>query len=877
MSSSASNARVTPEMRSILAGLRFRIRLYVLLEGLALATIWLIGTFWIALALDYLPILVGASELPQWVRGGILVIVLSVLAYILHRFVLRRLMTRMADRSMAILLERRYRDFGDSLVTAVELSEQPDHAREFSGEMLGQTSKLADEKLTSVKLGQLFRWQPLFARLAIAIALVASLGGFAAFERDAFGIATNRLWALADEPWPRRSLIEVVGIEVVRPAGVVVGEDLPTLVKFENGRLKVARGASFTLRVVAEAGTAVVPETCMIRYRTDDGFRGRVGMNKIGRIRKDSVDGRDRNVQWFAFDGKPFKGILSTVSFDVVGNDHRVGNFTVEVVESPSIVETKLDCNYPEYLVDETLGTGLPRTIDYLPSGTQVPRGTRLTIKARSNKPLQRVVVRDAESDETQVIDLAESGGDGQSFEVPRPGLFKETTTLEFTLLDRDRVFSDRPFKVSLNTYPDAPPKVEARLQGIGTAVTPDVLVPVRGKVSDDYAVDRTSLNLSVGENPTRALPVKLGREGSLTEDLDFREMRGMSGGVALVPQTKMSLQISATDKFKLGDEGPNIGQGELFELDVVTPEELLRMLEARELALRRRFEQTIEEMTEMRDSLLRVKVELATPGGAPARGTEPGDRSATSGLSLPETDSFVQVSDSDFVQAAAPAQSGKDSAEQKSASKEEKPVGKDEKPAEKDEKPAVKEEKPGDAAAAPKDEKRAGAEPGDEATDGLTAAERARSLRILRVQRALQQSQKASQEVLGVALSFLEIREELTNNRVDSEDRKNRLEELIAAPLQKVVAETYPELERRLQALEQQLDNPTQGPAAATATVDQSEILLVQLNEVLQNMLDLETFNELLDIVRDIVKQQGDLIEQTKQQKKKQLLDLTE
>ncbi len=64
------------------------------------------------------------------------------------------------------------------------------------------------------------------------------------------------------------------------------------------------------------------------------------------------------------------------------------------------------------------------------------------------------------------------------------------------------------------------------------------------------------------------------------------------------------------------------------------------------------------------------------------------------------------------------------------------------------------------------------------------TAEEREQSLRSLRTQRAVVQGQKSAQEVLGVAASFDDIREELINNRVDSEDRKVRLQGTDRRPL---------------------------------------------------------------------------------------------
>ena len=77
--------------------------------------------------------------------------------------------------------------------------------------------------------------------------------------------------------------------------------------------------------------------------------------------------------------------------------------------------------------------------------------------------------------------------------------------------------------------------------------------------------------------------------------------------GIELKPKDKMSVTVMASDKCDLAAT-PNIGSGDRYQLDVVTPEELLAMLERKELGLRRRLEQIIDELSEMRDSLSRIK-----------------------------------------------------------------------------------------------------------------------------------------------------------------------------------------------------------------------------------------------------------------------------
>ena len=82
--------QIDPRIQRTLHRLRSRIRLFVWVEGLSLAIVWLGVMFWLGLAADYLPVLAGANELAQGARAVLLIIVGGVLAYILYRFVGQR-------------------------------------------------------------------------------------------------------------------------------------------------------------------------------------------------------------------------------------------------------------------------------------------------------------------------------------------------------------------------------------------------------------------------------------------------------------------------------------------------------------------------------------------------------------------------------------------------------------------------------------------------------------------------------------------------------------------------------------------------------------------------------------------------------------------
>ena len=788
MAKNSSKANLPRRIRRALSGLRLRIRAYVWIEGLSVAVVWLCLTFWAGLALDYLPVLLGSDEMPRVARALLLGVIAAVLGVILLRWILRRAFVGLADRSMAVLLERRHSRFQDSLITSVELVGRDQDKLDHSESMLAETEHNALNSLGQISLSSIFDARPLVFSLVGAIVLAASIGGAYAATRNTdpnlMELGFRRLYLLDNELWPRNAKIEVVGVQVLRDDEVAATAKRDSLVEFVDQRLKVARGASLNLSVRANSAANKIPDMCSVYYRTSEGERGRVNMTRVGGI-------RDDRYQYYRYDGKPFKGIVADVEFDVLGFDHRVRDYKIEVVDSPLVVSAELDCVFPDYIVDKKLSRWLPRTIP-LTTATQLPRGTRFTLRATSNKVLKRVHLYDSNSEKRSVVVPA-----GTGFEIDVDSL-GETLALEVSLQDEDNVLSDRPYRIYIVGISDEPPAVSVRLHGIGSAVTQNAIVPVRGKIEDDYGVADAWFDLAVNDGDPHELQVTTERDGTVEASVDFREQRATEDGIHLTPGDKLTLSVNAMDRYNLGEE-PNTGTGDHYQLEVVTDGQLLSLLEARELGLRKRFEQIKSEMTEMRETLVRVRNE----GPATALEVdEPGDEDAAAGEdATSETD---------------------DEAKRKAA------------------------------------------------------LDRSWSLRLLRSQRAGLQSQKSAQETSGVAASFGDIRQELINNRVDTEDRKERIQTQIVEPVQNIASTMFPELAETIDALTTRLDEhareavdraeeDTETVTRAAAALAKTEEVLLAMDGVLKNMLDIEDFNELLDRVRDLIAEQEGLLDQTK------------
>jgi hypothetical protein len=171
-----------------------------------------------------------------------------------------------------------------------------------------------------------------------------------------------------------------------------------------------------------------------------------------------------------------------------------------------------------------------------------------------------------------------------------------------------------------------------------------------------------------------------------------------------------------------------------------------------------------------------------------------------------------------------------------------------------------------------------ASAEPEDDDGNQLSPEEkklREESLRLLRTQRAIVQSHKSNQESLGIAVSFDDIRLQLMNNRVDTEDHKNRLLQKISDPLRLICEVDFPALDTELIELEVVIDGKTSQIDQAALALDRADVVLLKMTVVLDNMLELETYNELIDLIRSLIDDQEQISEKTQQERKKQVLDL--
>ncbi|PAY21474.1 polyketide synthase [Rhodopirellula sp. SM50] len=778
-----------PELQSLLQSLRGRIRRYVVWDSVLAIIAVVLVAFWIGLLIDYVPVTLGGTEMPRSARGILLAAVGFAVFVIVVRMLIDRLSRPLPDDSLALLVERHHPQLAGRLVTAVQLSRPGRTGDSHSPDLLRLVHREASESVDEVDPGRVFRMQPLIQKAALAGPLLLLALMFAAYSPSAFARAAARLTLLSDARWPRRARLEMVGVDLPTVSASNIQDSDPQRIEFENGVMRLPTGSSGILRIRASAEDAEVPSACTVYYETDDGTRGQSNMRRVGRQR----DG----YQAFVLDGPPLSNLASSFSFSIQGLDDRLVDYRIEAAEPPAISAMNVKIRYPDYLRDSATSTATDESeYDFetpYQAGLRISEGSGVTLEAVSSLPLGDVdVVLESDGQETRVTDLTYAD-DRQSVRL-KLDTFDNPTAIRIVPSDPDGISAQAPFRYFLGAILDEPPSVSLALNGIQSAVTPIARLPLECVAEDDYGVvsvtafvaQSASANQGDGGNasapPELAEPIsqrlELDRDGQAGAVIDLRELTNSGQIPALQPGSAISVYAEARDGYNL--DGTHLTTSEIYRLQVVTPEELLTLMERRELGLRTRLEQTVTETQGLRDQLAGFR-----------------------------SDRFELLMER---------QQGE--SEQQTRQRELRIIG-------------------------------------------------------LRVQQSGLQASKTAEELTGIAESLDDLLLEMVNNRVDSKDRQERLGSGVRDPLRKIVDVSMEQLKQQIRAIEGSIEQPEQALEHTEAAIQTADQVLLELTAVLEKMLDLESYNELLDLVRGLIQDQEQLKEDTQQERKNRVKDL--
>jgi hypothetical protein len=789
--STASTLKLPTPIRHKLSELRSLISRVIATQGIAVLLIWLLGSFIAFGLIDYLPTRFGADESPRIVRLIMLVIIAAGTIGILYHYFWNRWLVRWSDSALALAIERRYPEFQSTLVTTVQaagpsarLKSKDLDAIEHPNRpgMIELAARKAVDKIASIDVRSLVQLSTLQWELGLLAATLGLFGVGSLLHPDLVSHWSKRLYGLSDAPWPRRTSLGVVGLELDVPPFTNSPTRDRYLVPMENNRLLAPKGSSVRLRTTAKDLLAEPYDKCALHYRDRSGNRGRASMLSYS----------SSNPREFILDGPPLEAINDNLWFSIVGGDARLSNLVLETVDAPLALSTNLDVSYPSYLQRSTKTTWGNERLEFR-NGMRLPQGTQVGFWIRANKPIRKIDVMQvsgASGEDSTKQYTVELDKPALEFAIPSTVLLGNLF-VELRLWDDLGLCSTRVQQYVIAATADKVPEIDFVLEGISTAITENAKLPIRSKIKDDYDLDQTWIESRIDEQETVKTELQVSSQGSGDFDIDLKAMKD-AGAMTPNVGSVFSLMVAASDFFDVpsSPDAPSVahvGRSTPIQLSVVTEDQFLILLDRREAAMRRRLEQIISELGQLRDLLILTnKNNTQTP--------EP-------------------------------------SAEDPSGSAESKE----------------------------------------------TPAQARSRILLLRSQQAAAQVAKSEGELNGVLSEISMLVAELTNNRIDSNDRRERLGNKIKAPLESLLESKWRPFALQINQLEGTLAKLT--PEELSSQIDQgvakNNEIIASLNAILADMIEIQDLNEIIDRVRGLLDQQSKILDRSKQEQKKSTLDL--
>jgi len=540
-----------------LGALRRAISTRLLAEGLAWTVLTLVALVFVTLAFDYF------LRLERPLRATIMVLALAGVVVVIWRQVVVPLRVPMSAADLALLVERRFGELGDRLISAIQFSDSADaEALGVSVAMMARTAAEANALAGPLPFGEVVERRGIFRSWALAGCALGLLAGFAAWQGDILGRWFYRNVLFAETPWPQQTYLTVRG---------------------DPADFTVLRGDDLTVIVETAARSAVVPDhvTLHARYAA------------IGKT-EERIDADAGHPGRFV---KVFQAVPEEFEFYVTGGDDRrdaAHPHFVRLIDPPAVRKVRFSVRSPSYMKQ-------PRAVE-VPGGSgalSVPIGAHVTVWAESNKPLQSAgILLDAQAVATMRPQVRSGGSAGEgdrryvgSFELG--GDNKPTTKiLRFALTDRQGHANRRGAKYLLRVQPDHRPAVDLRKMRIGTRISPRAVLPLRLGIKDDYGL--ASAEVLVARSDTQdantqpvALPPDTAREASVRKDLDIEPF-------GLKPGTTIHVTGRSKDTLPGSFGGPNVGDSSVLTFTIVRAEDLMAEFVRRQKEVRLEFVQAL-------------------------------------------------------------------------------------------------------------------------------------------------------------------------------------------------------------------------------------------------------------------------------------------
>lgn len=458
-------------------------------------------------------------QLDWVVRLVFLVIDLAIAGWLARRLLWRPWKNRLSIERAALLLERVFPALGSRLIAAVQLPRQLTRGN-VSAELVSVVVRDADATLAALPWREAAPAKPAQRALGVLFAVFVVAGGLFALNPQNAAVLARR-WLLSTEPAVTRTRLALA-----------------------QGDLRIALGAPVTLAATA---TGVVPRQAVLEI--------------------DPADGEPRTFTVSATDAAPgaysltIENVRKAFRYRVRAGDARSPWHDVDALPAPTLVEPRFTVRPPAY-------TKLPET--RVEPGMEIvaPAGSELLVEGASSLPITSAALAlwpDAQAKDAAATIPLTLGADGKKIS-GRVVLNAAVRGVTLPLAGANGVASQDDTRHPVRFVPDAAPVVELTVAPADDeSATATSVVPITGRVSDDYGVSRLVLRWETSVADGAASPgereIVLSEANAARADFSLKLAPGVAPAEA-ADAIALSAPAGATVKWwlELADNAPDPG-----------------------------------------------------------------------------------------------------------------------------------------------------------------------------------------------------------------------------------------------------------------------------------------------------------------------------
>ncbi len=482
--------------------------------------------------------------------------------------VLRPLIAPRPAEDVAVMVERRFPQLRERLLSAVEFARLPRERLEgVSSTLLGDLQADAEREAAVLNFQAAFDTRGI-GRAATSLAVVLLvLGIHVLLAGPAFGAFLSRM-ALQNTPVWRDTRLRV--------------EPWP--------EAKALRGQDFLVRATQEG---ILQKQGRLFFRFGKGRWNRVELK---------ADGKSH------FSHR-FLALTEDLTFYAAAGDGRSDEATVRVVDPAVIVGGKLRLEYPAYMDRPSV------TVDAGSGGVAAPVGTRVSLELKANKPLEQALA--------SVGKAAPAPWSVQGDTVTGSLVVRQSGQYVLNLKDTDGFQAPEPQAFPVKALPDEAPEVQLQAPQGDLDVVPDARVKLAIVARDDYGIAEVRVPYEVTGRSPATLPA--GRGDRRAKSLELENLWAL-GPLKLKPGDVVRYRVEATDWDNLS--GPHVGKTSELQLRVIDRGEAERRYEQQQQELQEQLKELIKEQRAARAEVEAQRA-AAQPNAEAIAGAEERQRNA--------------------------------------------------------------------------------------------------------------------------------------------------------------------------------------------------------------------------------------------------------